>query len=553
MVDFLERFRLPTFRIQAVRFGFTIIEVLVVIAIVGLLASAVIIAINPSKRIAQANDARRKSDLGSIARALQTYYAEKLFYPDPGSDLQAESTEGDDWIPGLRPDYLKNLPKDPKQAGIVGSLAGIFSGFIGEFANQETTGKLSAKVLGMSQINKGFYAFDLIPGETLQTGQFINNKMNWANLEPSPGVYNFSLIEDKVRPAALAGKRVRLKIEAGDLSPAWLKNPPYSIPEYHVVPPFVPEFDTYYVWHPTYVTELGKFLESLGAYLEGPSFPYRSTLVGVTVPAAPAFAEMITSGWSTSFLDAQDPAPAYTRAAYADAWEKAIDTMASSFPTIPLMINLSETWDEVANPTNGVPPTDWVPKTVGDYAASKYSNIEFGSDSVPVTFASLVPYFQLKAAAGFAIGAQIHYASLKKPEGDGGSVVTPQELCLAFKFAYDMGARAIEVNKNAFIDSTLRPVIADWDPALKETGPVPTCGVSPSPSPSPETSPEPSPGGSPAPSVFKYLYIVTSDLQSFTLWATLENLDDSEIYNSGVAKCPRNPPELTSYNYCVGL
>ena len=71
----------------------------------------------------------------------------------------------------------------------------------------------------------------------------------------------------------------------------------------------------------------------------------------------------------------------------------------------------------------------------------------------------------------------------------------------------------------------------------------------------PPPTPSPSPGGSPPPSApdFKYLYLVTSDLQSFTLWAQLENLDDNQIYNKPGALCPRIPPALTNYNYCVGL
>ena len=539
MVDSPQRFRLPTLRIQVARFGFTLIEVLVVIAIVGILASVGFFSLNNA--LQKGTDAERKSDLRSLKTALYLYSADyNAFPPDPALDSGVEFTSDsgvDPWIPSLDPEYIKDLPKDPRQAAMRSLLARIF----------KPQNLISAANAEMLQIDKGFYTFELLPGESLQTGQFINNKMNWATLEPSPGVYDFSLIEDKVRPAALAGKRVRLSMEAGNLSPAWLKDPPYNIPEYHVIPPNVPEYDTYYVWHPTYVAELGKFLNSLGAYLEGPSFPYRSSLVGVSVPAAPDFAEMITGGWSESFLDAQDPPPAFTRAAYADAWNKAIDTMAASFPTIPLAINLSQTWDEVANPSNGVPLTDWVPKQVGDYAASKYSNIEFGNDSVPVTLASLVPYFQSKADAGFAIRAQIHYASLKKPETDGGSVVTPQELCLAFKFAYDMGARAIEVNKNAFIDPTLRPVIADWDPALKGTGRAPTCGASPPP---PEPSPEPSPGGSPTPSVFKYLYKVAVDHKSFVIWARLENEKDSQIYNQPEAVCKQIPPSV-DYNYCI--
>lgn len=54
--------------------GFTLIELLIVIAILGILAAAVLIAINPTKRQNQAKDSNIKSDIGSIATALQAYY-----------------------------------------------------------------------------------------------------------------------------------------------------------------------------------------------------------------------------------------------------------------------------------------------------------------------------------------------------------------------------------------------------------------------------------------------------------------------------------------------
>lgn len=53
--------------------GFTLIELLIVIAIMGILAAAVLVAINPLKRQQQARDASRKSDIGQIASALQAY------------------------------------------------------------------------------------------------------------------------------------------------------------------------------------------------------------------------------------------------------------------------------------------------------------------------------------------------------------------------------------------------------------------------------------------------------------------------------------------------
>mgnify|MGYP001588611184 CR=1 FL=1 len=54
--------------------GFTLIELLIVIAILGILAAAVLVAVNPAKRQNQAKDANIKADIASIATALQAYY-----------------------------------------------------------------------------------------------------------------------------------------------------------------------------------------------------------------------------------------------------------------------------------------------------------------------------------------------------------------------------------------------------------------------------------------------------------------------------------------------
>lgn len=54
--------------------GFTLIELLVVIAVLGVLAAGVFTAINPLKRIQQANDAKIKNDISQIAQAEQAYF-----------------------------------------------------------------------------------------------------------------------------------------------------------------------------------------------------------------------------------------------------------------------------------------------------------------------------------------------------------------------------------------------------------------------------------------------------------------------------------------------
>lgn len=53
--------------------GFTLIEVLLVIAILAILAGIVIIAINPQKQVASARDAQRSSDVYAILSAVHQY------------------------------------------------------------------------------------------------------------------------------------------------------------------------------------------------------------------------------------------------------------------------------------------------------------------------------------------------------------------------------------------------------------------------------------------------------------------------------------------------
>lgn len=83
-------------------FGFTLIELLIVIAILGILAAAVLVAVNPAKRQRQARDAARKSDLGQLATALQAYYTTPGQGQYPTS-LAGLTASGD----------LKQLPTDP--------------------------------------------------------------------------------------------------------------------------------------------------------------------------------------------------------------------------------------------------------------------------------------------------------------------------------------------------------------------------------------------------------------------------------------------------------
>lgn len=70
--------------------GFTLIEILIVVAIIAILASSVLVGFGPAQR--QGRDARRLTDLRQVQTALELYYAKCGYYPGNEQSGNACST-----------------------------------------------------------------------------------------------------------------------------------------------------------------------------------------------------------------------------------------------------------------------------------------------------------------------------------------------------------------------------------------------------------------------------------------------------------------------------
>ena len=91
--------------------GFTLIEIMVVVVIIGILAA--LIAPNIIGRDDQARVAAARSDLQAIRQALDLYKMDNFRYPDTDAGLGALVNEPEgakNWPQG---GYLHNMPKDP--------------------------------------------------------------------------------------------------------------------------------------------------------------------------------------------------------------------------------------------------------------------------------------------------------------------------------------------------------------------------------------------------------------------------------------------------------
>jgi|GEM_PF-1772888 len=115
------------------RTGFTLVELLVVISLIGILSAVAIAVINPAKMMGKSRDARRKSDLKAIQGAIELFYSQNRVYPSSYTDINfggAFTYNGST--------YMNNVPQDPV------------------YGNAQASGKYYRYVYNLGENNTGY-------------------------------------------------------------------------------------------------------------------------------------------------------------------------------------------------------------------------------------------------------------------------------------------------------------------------------------------------------------------------------------------------------------
>jgi prepilin-type N-terminal cleavage/methylation domain-containing protein len=105
-------------RAKRIQKGFTLLEILLVIAAIGLLAAIILVAINPNRQLAQVRNAERRSEINSIYKALEQYLIDTKSYPTGiTTSIQDICINGNTTncvnLGVLFPDYIAAIPIDP--------------------------------------------------------------------------------------------------------------------------------------------------------------------------------------------------------------------------------------------------------------------------------------------------------------------------------------------------------------------------------------------------------------------------------------------------------
>ncbi len=125
------------------RKGFTLVELMVVVAIIGLLATASVLALGNAR--AKARDAKRLSDIQVLRSGLEQYWITNASYPSAsspvtvgGSDAAVLTSNGFESSPGTGTLYLRT-PIGPSNGEFYLYQSTVSTGFAIQFTTEQQT------------------------------------------------------------------------------------------------------------------------------------------------------------------------------------------------------------------------------------------------------------------------------------------------------------------------------------------------------------------------------------------------------------------------------
>jgi len=124
------------------RQGFTLIELLIVITLLGILAVAVLSAINPIEQIDRSRDTASRSDAEQLLNAVDRYYATKGYFPWVASGQSDNNAL--DWVEVAAADQTFG---DDKEAMLINLSAGGTAEIKESYVTRITSGR--ARLLSM--------------------------------------------------------------------------------------------------------------------------------------------------------------------------------------------------------------------------------------------------------------------------------------------------------------------------------------------------------------------------------------------------------------------
>jgi prepilin-type N-terminal cleavage/methylation domain-containing protein len=106
--------------------GFTLIEILLVVAAIAILAGIVILAINPNKQLGETRNAQRRADVATILNATYQYSIDNGILPATITASSTDVCKSGGTCSGLidltvlttNEKYLTSIPFDPKSSTV---------------------------------------------------------------------------------------------------------------------------------------------------------------------------------------------------------------------------------------------------------------------------------------------------------------------------------------------------------------------------------------------------------------------------------------------------